>query len=515
MGRSSKAPRRPASSASPRRAARRSSTSTSTGCSTSSRSTGGRRCTVWRNVGAGDAPAPGADGPLGRAPADAARRRTRTRSGRGSRSGPATGPCRREVTVGGGHAGGQLGWIHFGLGPRGCRRGPRHLAGRRGRAVACPVPADEYVDVDRGATAAVPWQPVREGARDDDDADAHGPPGRRRPARLRDARRRAASSRPRCYAARLERLRERDGRRAATTDSSSTPIASTAPNLVCLTGFDPRFEEAILVVGPDGDPAILVGNECFGMAGAAPLPMRRVLFQDLSLPGQPRDRSRPLAEILADEGIGAGTRVGVVGWKTYARPDHAWRRRHSSSTSCGRWPARPVSVENATDLLIDAGDGLRVDQRGRAAGRARVAGLPDLVRRAAAPDRAAAGPDRARGGPPLSSWNGWPLSCHLMLTAGPRATLGLLSPGDRPIERGDRFTVAFGIWGALNCRAGFLVEDAAELPDGIARLRRPAGRAVLRGDRGVVRGACASGRPAARSRRSSIATSATRSSASS
>ena len=53
-----------------------------------------------------------------------------------------------------------------------------------------------------------------------------------------------------------------------------------------------------------------------------------------------------------------------------------------------------------------------------------------------------------------------------MLTAGPRARLGLLSPGDRPIERGDPFTIAFGIWGALNCRAGFVVEDAAELPDG-------------------------------------------------
>jgi len=34
------------------------------------------------------------------------------------------------------------------------------------------------------------------------------------------------------------------------------------------------------------------------------------------------------------------------------------------------------------------------------------------------------------------------------------------------MERGDRFTTAFGIWGALNCRAGFLVEDAAGLPDG-------------------------------------------------
>ncbi len=31
----------------------------------------------------------------------------------------------------------------------------------------------------------------------------------------------------------------------------------------------------------------------------------------------------------------------------------------------------------------------------------------------------------------LLGWNGWPLSCHLMLTAGPRPPLGLLSPGDR------------------------------------------------------------------------------------
>ena len=44
----------------------------------------------------------------------------------------------------------------------------------------------------------------------------------------------------------------------------------------------------------------------------------------------------------------------------------------------------------------------------------------------------------------------------------------MLSPGDRRIERGDPFTVAFGIWGALDCRAGFVVEDASELAEAIA-----------------------------------------------
>ena len=34
-------------------------------------------------------------------------------------------------------------------------------------------------------------------------------------------------------------------------------------------------------------------------------------------------------------------------------------------------------------------------------------------------------------------------------------------------ERGDPFTTAFGIWGALTCRAGFVAESAADLPDPI------------------------------------------------
>jgi len=98
------------------------------------------------------------------------------------------------------------------------------------------------------------------------------------------------------YAARVARLRERAAERGYDRVVVYADREHSA-NLAFLTGFDPRFEEAVLVLGPAGDPAILVGNECHDLAGAAPLPMRRALFQDLSLPGQPRDRSRSLAEI--------------------------------------------------------------------------------------------------------------------------------------------------------------------------------------------------------------------------
>ena len=284
---------------------------------------------------------------------------------------------------------------------------------------------------------------------------------------------------PATYATRLERLRERAEARGYDRIVVYADREHSA-NLAYLTGFDPRFEEAVLVVGPVGQPAILVGNECHGMAGAAPLPMRLHLFQDLSLPGQPRDRSMPLAEILAGEGIGTGSRVGVVGWKTYA--SRATIEVPAFLVDELRRLAGPGRlVENAGDLLTDAADGLRVinEVEQLAALEWAACQTSDGVRRLLSGLHPGM---TEREAVRLLRWDGTPLSCHLMLTAGPRASLGLLSPGDRPIERGDRFTTAFGIWGALNCRAGFVAEDAAELPAGIRdyveRLVRPYFEAV-------------------------------------
>jgi hypothetical protein len=283
---------------------------------------------------------------------------------------------------------------------------------------------------------------------------------------------------PTMFADRLQRLR---GAMAARGYDHLVLWADRehSANLAYLSGFDPRFEEAVLVVGTSGDPAVLVGNECAGMAAAAPLPMRTVMFQDLSLPGQPRDGSAPLGSIIGAEGIGRGSRVGVVAWKTYANRDAI--EAPAFLVDELRQAAAGGLVENATDLLIDPAHGLRVVneldqlaafewaacQTSRGVRRVLTGLQPGMTERECAQ---------------LLGWNGTPLSCHLMLTAGSRARLGLLSPGDRPIERGDPFTIAFGIWGALNCRAGFVVEDADELPDEtqdyVARLVAPYFEAV-------------------------------------
>ena len=66
---------------------------------------------------------------------------------------------RRELTIGGGHVGGQLGWLHFGLGP----------AGNAQVRVQWPdgevgpwlhADADRFLDIERGAATTRPWTPA-------------------------------------------------------------------------------------------------------------------------------------------------------------------------------------------------------------------------------------------------------------------------------------------------------------------------------------------------------------------
>jgi enediyne biosynthesis protein E4 len=64
----------------------------------------------------------------------------------------------REVTVGGGHAGGQSGWLHTGLGDATTAEvRVRWPDGETGPWMA--VAADQFVTIERGAAAPTPWQP--------------------------------------------------------------------------------------------------------------------------------------------------------------------------------------------------------------------------------------------------------------------------------------------------------------------------------------------------------------------
>ena len=286
-------------------------------------------------------------------------------------------------------------------------------------------------------------------------------------------------------------------------------------NLAWLTGFDPRFEEAIARRRPGrraGDPRRqrVLRDGRRRAAADAPRPV----------PGpQP---AGPAARSLATAGRDprrGGDRAGRAGSGSSAG------RRTPSATSMDA-PAFLVDelraadraaglVENATDLLIDAGRRPAGHQRGRAAGRARVRRLPDLERRPSRPAPGCARDDRARGRPPARLGR----DAAVVPPDADRRTAGdarAAQPG-RPADRARRpvHRRVRDLGRARTAAPASSSRMPTELPAGDRRLRRPARRRPTSRPSRSGTARSASARPAARCSRSSSATSATRSSGSS
>jgi len=122
-------------------------------------------------------------------------------------------------------------------------------------------------------------------------------------------------------------------------------------NLTFLCGFDPRFEEAFLLLG-GGRALLAVGNEGAVYAELAARGVEIVLCPSLSLMGQDRRNGQTMPEVLRNAGIAKGDRVGVVGWKAFGPKE--WE----SSTPAIAAPAFLVDAlreaVDGSDLVTDA-----------------------------------------------------------------------------------------------------------------------------------------------------------------
>jgi Xaa-Pro aminopeptidase len=242
-------------------------------------------------------------------------------------------------------------------------------------------------------------------------------------------------------------------------------------NLNYLIGFDPRFEEAMLLLDRKGQRLLLVGNECMGYLPEAARGCRVELFQEFSLMGQPREGSAPLQKLLADFGIGKGVMVGCAGWKFFSGPNIVNPQTASEIPSYIVDALRDLAgtlakVVNANQLFMSAEDGLRLfnstDQIARFEYAAAYASTS--VHRALASLREGiAEKEVARH----YDCGGLPLSCHPMVSFGDKARRGLASPSDRQAKHGDAFTLAFGVEGGLTARAGVIAAGPEELGEAL------------------------------------------------
>ena len=493
----------------PRRAAPRSSTSTSTGCSTSSWSTASNRsrCGATSARATADAPEPMGDW-IGRAAARS-RRRTSTPSAPGSRCACGDGTTSREVTVGGGHAGGQLGWLHFGLGDAERGRGPGAVARRRDRPVddgAGERVCDHRAGCDRGdpvgSGGGVMTTTTQRGRAVLADVE------------LPDFGMPAAEPLlpPSIYAERIERLRERMEERGYDhARRVGRPRAQRQPRLphrirsaVRGGGAHRRRRRAIRrssSATSATEPPRRRRFRCAASASRTSACRRSRATRRCRFPrSSPPKASPPAAASASSDGrrTPAATTIEVPSFLV----DEL--RRVTGPTGL---------VENATDLFIDAADGLRVvnEVEQLAAFEWAACQTSHGVRNLA--HRAAPGNDRARGGPAAR------VERHAAVlppdadrrAAGEVRAAEPRRPADRarrPADDGVRHLGRAQLPGGVRRRGRV---GAARRDRRLCRTARRA-RTSRRWPSGTRR--CTSARREASCRRSSTATSATRSSAS-
>ena len=91
-------------------------------------------------------------------------------------------------------------------------------------------------------------------------------------------------------------------------------------NFEYLTGFLPRFEEALLVMHKDGSNYMIMGNENLNKVSSARIKATPIHAPHFSLPNQPMECGKDIAGILSEARIRQGMRIGVVGWKQFTSP---------------------------------------------------------------------------------------------------------------------------------------------------------------------------------------------------
>ena len=88
-------------------------------------------------------------------------------------------------------------------------------------------------------------------------------------------------------------------------------------NITYFTGFDVRFEEALLIFTEGRRPVLVVGNEGYVYCNMVPIDFEKILYHPFGLMGQPGEK-KPLLQIFEECGMNKDSKLGIVGWKEYA-----------------------------------------------------------------------------------------------------------------------------------------------------------------------------------------------------
>lgn len=237
-------------------------------------------------------------------------------------------------------------------------------------------------------------------------------------------------------------------------------------NFEYLCGFLPRFEEALLILHANGKAFMVLGNENLNKAGKARIEAVPIHMPHFSLPNQPMQTEKSVAQILASCELEKAEKIGLIGWKNFTSQvednhllfDLPYFLVEALKTLCQK-----AQFTNAAYLLIGE-NGVRTTNNANEFAHyeygAALAGNCILKTM----DRLEVGKTEMEMAETLAA-DGQRHSVVTIMATGARFEKANLYPGNKQIQCGDKISITTGFKGGLQSRAGYAVECAEHLPE--------------------------------------------------
>lgn len=236
-------------------------------------------------------------------------------------------------------------------------------------------------------------------------------------------------------------------------------------NFEYLTGFIPRFEEALQIINKDGSSHLLLGNENFNKTKFARVKSHGVKVPLFSLPNQPMGDFKALGDYLKYVDIEDSEKIGFVDWKLLG-PEFTEKGLISAvphfvieafDEKYGR-----DKLVNATHLYMDPGYGARVTNNAEEIARYEYGASLASDALLAAYNGLEEGVSELEIGNLLNR-DGQYQSVVTIAAFGDRFVDANIYPTDKKLAENDKVSLTVAYKGGLSSRAGYAAKDYESL----------------------------------------------------
>lgn len=238
-------------------------------------------------------------------------------------------------------------------------------------------------------------------------------------------------------------------------------------NFEYLTGFIPRFEEALQILNQDGTSFLILGNENANKVEFARIKSRGIKCPLFSLPNQPNNLSKNLTDYLNLASIDDSKKIGLVDWKLLSTEFTDFHSKFAVPTFIVDSIKEIIGTKpiyNATSLYIHPQEGVRTTNNAEEilhyeygaslASDAVLEGIENLVECKT----------ELEIGNFLNKDGQYP-SVVTISSFGDRFLGANLYPMKKELQTGDKVALTVGYKGGLTSRSGYAVFDRNTLED--------------------------------------------------